>query len=90
MIWYIIAGIISLFFLLGTTCEYIKTIKGKIKAANNNIQKRDENPRAVNDYYLTEYKGPQDQQQKVPKKGKKTMDYCSSCNTFCRIWTYLS
>lgn len=43
----------------------------KIKAANNNIQKRDENPRAVNDYYLTEYKGPQDQQQKVPKKGKK-------------------
>ena len=36
MIWYIIAGIISLFFLLGTTCEYIKTIKGKIKAAKEN------------------------------------------------------
>ena len=33
MIWYIIAGIISLVFLWGTTCEYIKTIKGKIKAA---------------------------------------------------------
>ena len=33
MVWYIIGGIISLVFLWGTTCEYIKTIKGKIKAA---------------------------------------------------------
>ena len=36
MIWYITAGIISLVFLWGTTCEYIKTIKGKIKAAKEN------------------------------------------------------
>lgn len=41
----------------------------KLKASN--IQKRQQDSRAINDYYLTEYKGPENQQPKVPKKGKK-------------------
>ena len=38
MIWYIIAEIIGLVFLWTTTYGYIKTIKGKIKAAKENRQ----------------------------------------------------